>query len=169
MGEMVKLYDALMDAGAEYGIANFGGYAMNAMRMEKAYRGWGSELTTEVGLIEADMERFGNLEKGDFIGRAALLARKGKGVDLKLVYCSVEVDDADPRGNEPVYDGERLIGITTSGAYGHVVGKTLAFAYVGPQYAEPGTEFDFVLIGERCKATVLPEPAYDPQNERLRS
>ena len=169
MGEMVKLYDALMEAGAEYRIANFGGYAMNAMRMEKAYRGWGSELTTEVGLLEADMERFGNLKKGDFIGRDALVARKDNGVDLKLVYCSVDADDADPRGNEPVYDGENIIGVTTSGAYGHVVGKTLAFAYVGPQYAEPGTEFDFVLIGERRKATVLPEPAYDPENERLRS
>ena len=63
----------------------------------------------------------------------------------------------------------QVIGITTSGAYGHVVGKTLAFAYVGPQYAEPGTEFEFLIIGERRRATVLPEPAYDPDNVRLRS
>jgi len=169
MQDMAKLYDAIMEAGKEFGIANFGGYAMNAMRMEKAYRGWGSELTTEVGLVEADMERFAHLNKGSFIGRDALVERMKKGADLKLVYCSVDAKDADPLGNEPVYDGEDVIGITTSGAYGHIVGKTLAFAYVGPQYALPGTEFDFLIIGERRRAKVLPEPAYDPNNLRLRS
>ncbi len=169
MREMEKLYDALMAAGEEHGIANFGVYAVNAMRMEKAYRGWGGELTTEVGLLEADMARFAALKKRDFIGREALLARREQGIDLKLVYCKVDDGDADPQGNEPVYDGEDIIGVTTSGAYGHTVGQTLAFAYVPPRYAEPGTSFDFLLLGERREATVLAEAVYDPANERMRA
>ncbi len=169
MAQMEKLYDAVMEAGAEFDIANFGVYAVNAMRLEKAYRAWGGELTTEVGLLEAGLERFGELGKGEFIGREALLARKQAGVQLKLVYCDVEVADADPQGNEPVLDGDRIVGITTGGAYGHRVAKTLAFAYVEPEYASPGTCFDFLLLGDRRRATVRVEPAYDPQNERMRA
>ncbi|MDH3689891.1 MAG: FAD-dependent oxidoreductase [Gammaproteobacteria bacterium] len=169
MEQMEKLYDAVMAAGEEYGIANFGTYAVNAMRMEKAYRAWGGELTTEVGLLEADMERFGNVNKGDFIGREALIDRKQQGIDLKLVYCSVDTVDVDPQGNEPVYDGDRVIGITTGGAYGHSVGKTLAFAYVEPEYAQAGKQFDVLLLSDRRTAIVLSEPAYDPDNERLRA
>ena len=71
-------------------------------------------------------------------------------------------------GNEPVFDGERVIGITTSGAYGPTVRRSLAFAYVESAYAEPGTTFDIGILGERRLATVQAEPLYDPGNERLR-
>ena len=168
MNQMEKLYDALMDAGKEYGIANFGLYAVNAMRMEKGYKAWGSELTTEITPIEAGLERFVRVDK-DFIGRDVVIARQNNGVDLKLVYVTVDTDDADPLGNEPGYDGERMIGITTSGAYGHTVKQTVAFTYVESKYAEPGSQFDISILGDRRKATVLAEPAYDPANERLRS
>ncbi len=126
---MPTLYDTLMQAGAQHGIANFGTYAVNAMRMEKAFRAWGSELTTEVTLFEADIERFVSLDKGEFICREALLAGKRDGLRWRLVYLAVDAGDADPIGNEPVYDGDRLVGITTGGAYGHTVKQTLAFAY----------------------------------------
>ncbi|MFQ6023896.1 MAG: FAD-dependent oxidoreductase, partial [Acidiferrobacterales bacterium] len=153
MNQMEKLYDALMEAGKEYGIANFGLYAVNAMRMEKGYKAWGSELTTEITPIEAGLERFVRVDK-DFIGRDVVLARQNNGVDLKLVYVTVDTDDADPLGNEPVYDGERIIGITTSGAYGHTVKQTVAFAYVESNYAEPGSQFDIGILGDRRRATV---------------
>jgi dimethylglycine dehydrogenase len=166
---MEKLYDALMLAGEEFGIVNFGTYAVNALRMEKAYKAWGAELTTEITLIEADMERFVDFDKAGFIGREATLARKENRIETKLVYVSVDTDDADPAGNEPVLDGNRIIGITTSGAYGFSVGKSLAFAYVEPAYAEPGSEFHIRILGAERRATVLAEPAYDPKNERLRS
>ena len=71
MAGMPKVFDALMAAGKPHGIRLFGTYAMNSLRMEKAYRGWGSELTTEIDMIEASMERFLRLDKEDFIGKAA--------------------------------------------------------------------------------------------------
>ncbi|MEE8625227.1 MAG: aminomethyltransferase family protein, partial [Acidiferrobacterales bacterium] len=164
---MVTLYDALMEAGAEYGIANFGTYAVNAMRMEKGYRAWGSELTTEITPIEAGLHRFVKLDK-KFIGRSVVQSRKDNGVDLQLVYVTVDTDNADPLGNEPVYDGERIIGISTSGAYGYTVQRTIAFAYVESKYAAIGTEFDVAVLGDRRSAVVIDEPIYDPENERLR-
>jgi len=169
IAQMETLYDAVMAAGEEYGIANFGTYAVNAMRMEKAYKAWGAELTTEITMIEADMDRFVDFGKGEFIGRDATLARKRQGIDTKLVYVSVDTDDADPAGNEPVFDGDRLIGVTTGGAYGFSVGRSLAFAYVEPDYASPGSAFDISILGSRRRATVLGRPAYDPDNQRLRS
>jgi len=169
IGQMEKLYDAIMAAGEEYGIVNFGTYAVNAMRMEKGYKAWGGELTTEVTMIEADMERFVDFDKGSFIGRDATLARKGEDLALKLVYLSVDADDADAAGNEPVFDDDRLIGVTTGGGYGFSVGMSLAFAYVEPQFAKPGARVDVSIVGSRRRATVLAEPAYDPGNQRLRA
>ena len=169
MADMRTVYDAVMQAGAGHGIANFGAYALNSLRMEKAYKGWGGELTNEITMVEAGMERFVNLDKGDFIGRDAVARRKEEGIDLQCVYLEVADGDADPMGNEPIYDGERIVGVSTSGGYGHAVRKALAFAYVEPGLAEPGTPLEIEILGERRKAMVLAEPAYDPRNERLRA
>ena len=169
MAELAKVYDALMAAGQAHGIANFGAYALNSLRLEKAYKGWGAELTNEITMIEADMERFVRMDKGDFVGREALARRKEEGIALKCVYLRVDDGDADPRGNEPVYDGERIVGVSTSGGYGHAVGQTLAFAYVEPRLAAPGSRVALGILGERRGAEVLAGPAYDPANARLRA
>jgi dimethylglycine dehydrogenase len=172
MDKMVTLYDAIMEAGEKFGIANFGTYAMNSLRMEKAYKGWGSELTTEVTPMEAGLDRFVDFSKC-FLGREATLSRKLLGVNTKLVYVSVETTDSDCLGNETVLNpeapsGKNIIGVTTSAAYGHTVSQSLAFAYVQPKFAEPGTKFEIRVLGHNCSATVLKEAAYDPQNLRLR-
>ena len=170
MSDMPALFDALMDAGEEFGIGLFGAYAMNSLRMEKAYRGWGSELTTEIDMFEADMARFCRLDKGTpFRGEAASQVAKQRGPRIQLVYCEVDAGDVDAGGNDPIFDGNKLIGLTTSGGFGHAVGKSLAFAYVEPGYVEPGTEFHVEILGERRKANVIAQPAYDPDNERLRA
>ena len=153
MEGMESLYDAIMRAGDAHGIVNFGLYAMNAMRMEKGYKGWGAELTTEVTPLEAGLERFVKLDK-DFIGADVVKAHQERDAGIRLVYCTVDAVDADPMGNEPVFDGERVIGITTSGAYGPTVRRSLAFAYVESAYAEPGTSFEVGILGERRSATV---------------
>ncbi len=169
MAEMETVYDALMAAGEAHGIANFGAYALNSLRMEKAYKGWGAELTNEITMIEADMERFVRMDKGDFVGREALAKRKEEGIALRCVYLQVDDGDADPLGNEPIFDGERIVGVSTSGGYGHAVGKTLAFAYVEPGLAAPGSQVEIEILGARRKAEVLAAPAYDPMNERLKA
>ena len=147
----------------------FGAYAMNSLRMEKAYRGMGSELTNEITLIEGDMERFVDLGKESFIGKAATLASKQQGARIKLVYLAVDAADADCLGGEPVMSSGRPVGVTTSGAYGFYTQQSLAFAYVEPALAAPGTVLEVDILDRVCTARVLAEPAYDPKNLRLRA
>lgn len=169
MGDMNAVYDAIMAAGADHGIGHFGTYAVNAMRMEKGYRGWGSELTNEITAIEADIERFVKLDK-EFIGKAATQQRKQDGAQGKIVYLELEAGDNDTTGGEAITAGDgEVIGLTTSGGYGHRSGKSLAFAYVQPDHAEPGTEMTCWLLGEPRKAVVLAEPVYDAGNAKLRA
>ena len=167
MEHLEELYDALLDAGADSGIADFGLYAVNSLRLEKAYRGWGAELTNEVTLPDADMARFLRLDKDDFTGKQATLEQRDR--TLQLVYFEVDAGAADVRGSEPIYHGGDCVGVTTSGGYGHYVRKSLGFGYVPPQLATPGTELGVDLLGERRRAKVLQEPVYDPANERLRA
>jgi dimethylglycine dehydrogenase len=169
MAEMPRVLHVLLAAGRSHGISLFGTYAMNSLRMEKAYRGWGSELTAEIDMFEAAMERFIRLDKPEFIGRDASLAKKQRGARTKLAYLAVETTDSDCAGNEPIYVGDRLVGLTTSGGFGHAVQKSLAFAYVDPSLAITGTGLDVLLLGKRRRAVVLPEAAWDPRNERLRA
>ncbi len=169
MSQMPVVFDALMTAGKPHGITLFGTYAMNSLRMEKAYRGWGSELTAEIDMFEASMERFIRTDKPDFIGREASLSKKQRGERIKLVYMEVENIDSDCVGNEPVYSGGRVVGLTTSGGYGHAVGKSLAFAYVDPAMTAAGTEFQVMMFGELRRAVILSDVAWDPANERLRA
>jgi dimethylglycine dehydrogenase len=168
MAEMPKVFEAVMQAGKAHGIALFGTYAMNSLRMEKAYHAWGTELTNEVTLIAADMERFVDFKK-DFIGKPGTVRDKQEGPASKLVYLSVEAVDNDCYGNEPVYHDGRIVGLTTGGAYGHAVGTSLAFAYVEPGVSAPGTRFELEMMGRHCPATVLAAPAWDPENARLKA
>ncbi|MEQ8664990.1 MAG: FAD-dependent oxidoreductase [Rhodospirillales bacterium] len=172
MADLETVYDAVWAAGETHGIANFGAYALNSMRMEKAYRGLHSELTNEITLIEADMERFFAPDKmgpgGDFTGREATLKRREDGVAIKLAYVEVDAADNDVVGGEPVFIGGKCVGVATSGGFGHATGKSLAFVYVPPERTAPGSEMEIGLLGERRKAVVLAEPAYDPSSSRMR-
>jgi dimethylglycine dehydrogenase len=168
MESLAAVYEAVMAAGAEFDIGHFGTYAVNSMRMEKAYKGWGSELTNEITPIEADIERFVKLDK-DFTGKGAVLQRKQDGARGKIVYLEVAPGDNDAVGGEPVTIGDRVVGLTTSGGYGHRVKKSLAFAYVDPDSAEPGTKMTVWLLGEGREATVMADPAYDAASDRLRA
>lgn len=167
MARVVALYDAVWAAGEAFSIADFGTYAMNSLRMEKAYAGFGVELTNEITPVEAAMERFVKWDKA-FRGKEAVLAAKTREPRLKMCYVEVAVQDADVAGGEPVFHEGQVIGLTTSGGYGHTVQKSLAFAYVRPQFTAPGTTFEIEILGERCAATVLAEAAYDAGNTRLR-
>ena len=169
--DMPAVYDALVAAGEPHGLVHFGSYAMNVMRIEKGYKGWGSELTTELTPIETRLERFVDFE-GEFIGKEATVARRDQAEPLSmvLVYCEIEDGDSDLLGNEPVYGAAgELMGIGGSGAFGHSVGKSLGFVFVTPEYEAPGSTFEIQMLGVRRRATVLAEPAYDPTNEAIRA
>ena len=162
------LYDAVWEAGAPLGIADFGLYAMNSLRMEKAYKGWGAELTNEVTPVEAGMMRFVRLDHA-FTGRAAVEAAVADGAATRLVYLEVDAVDVDAAGGEPVFAGGEPIGVTTSGGFGHHTGRSLAFAYVGSGHEVPGTTLEVSLLGDRRPARVLAEPVWDPASTRLRA
>jgi dimethylglycine dehydrogenase len=167
MADLPSLYAAIWAAGEAHGIADFGLYALNSLRMEKAYRGWGAELTNEVTMLEADMARFFGSGKEDFVGKTA--TETGEAGPLRLVYFEVDAQDADVRGGEPIFLNDTCIGVTTSGGYGYTVEKSLGFGYVPPEQSAPGSIIDIGLLDARCQATVLAEPIYDPANERLAS
>ena len=165
------LFVTIFTAGAEHGIGMAGMRAMESLRMEKSYRMWGSDLTRENTPFEASLDRFVRMGKGDFTGKAALEAQLAKGVPNRFVTLEVHgVTDADPLGNEPLFDGKgRMIGRATSGFYGHVLKKSLAIGYVKPEFAEVGTKIAIEILGERRDATVLVDSPYDPENKELRA
>jgi dimethylglycine dehydrogenase len=161
------LYDAVWAQGQAFGIANYGLYAVNSMRIEKAYKAWPTELTNELNMLEADMDRFIDFTKNDFVGRTATLTQVQP--RFKIVYAELEATDTDARGGEPVLDQDRCVGVTTSGAYGHRVKKSLLFACVEVRSAIPGSTFEVLIQGERRRANVLAWAAYDADNLRMRS
>lgn len=169
MEDMLVVYDALWEVGEAFEIANFGTYAVNSMRMEKAYKGWGVELTNEIGMVEADLMRFFGRDKDYFIGKAATLEVRKEGISTKIVYIEVDAGDCDIAGNETVFLDGQPIGVTTSGGYGHSTQKSLGFAYVEAEYAKAGLQLEIELLGEMRAARVLAEPVWDPQACRSRA
>jgi dimethylglycine dehydrogenase len=167
MSQMEPLYDAICAVGEKEKIVNFGTYAVNSLRMEKAYKGWGSELTGEISLVEAGMDRFYNLKKkNNFFGAKALQEKIQSGVDIKIVYLEVDVDDTDARGNEPVYYNNKVVGVVTSGGHGFRTKKSLAFAYVKSDLAK-ADNLEIEIQGKRRKAKILHKVVYDPENKKL--
>jgi dimethylglycine dehydrogenase len=163
------IFDALMAAGAPFGIKPFGIRAMDSLRLEKSYKLIGRELSIEYSALESGLERFVDFDKGPFLGRDALVAWRDKGFENKLVTLEVEgVTDADARGSEPVMKNGAMIGRTTSGGYGWRTGKSLALAMVGPEFSHIGGDVDVRILGETRRAIVIPDSPYDPQNKALR-
>jgi dimethylglycine dehydrogenase len=170
-----QLYDLLMREGEQYGIVDWGYRTLDSMRLEKAYRLWGVDMSADWTPLESGMERFVDFEKGDFIGREALLRQRDRGVERSLACLVVDAEDADVHGYEPVRTAGpagtagKVIGYVASGGYGHRVEKSIAFAYLPSAYAEIGTQLEIGVLGDRRPARVAREPLYDPKNERLLS
>ncbi|MEQ8967624.1 MAG: FAD-dependent oxidoreductase [Azospirillaceae bacterium] len=163
------LYDALMEAGRAYGIGLVGMRAMDCMRLEKSYRMWGLELNREYSAWESGLDRFVRLDKGDFVGRDALVRQKEEGVPQRFATLLVEADGIDPLGNEPLFLGDAMVGRATSGGFSHTLGKGVSLAVLRPEVAEIGTRLEIEMLQQRFPAEVVEESPYDPQNVRLRA
>lgn len=164
------IFDALMEAGAAFGIKPFGIRAMTAMAIEKSYRLIPRELSIEYTAWESGLDRFVHPDKGDFIGRDALLRQREAGPGW--AYATLEVDgvtDADARGNEAIYRDGQLIGRATHGGFGWRTGKSLALAMLRPEHAGAGTRLEIKILGRLHAATVIEESPFDPQNVALRT
>ncbi|PSL22030.1 dimethylglycine dehydrogenase [Shimia abyssi] len=157
----LAVYDALWNAGRPHGMADYGSFAMNALRMEKGFKG-ASELTNEVTMAEANVLRFARTDK-DYLGKSHTLNTDTR--PWVCAYLSIDPDGVeDGHGGEAVLLNDDVVGSTASVAYGHSVGKILAFAYLKPHAALPGTNLSVLIAGEPRLARVLTEPAYDPQS-----
>ncbi len=166
------LFDALMDAGQQFAIKPYGIKAMSSLSVEKSYRLIGRELSIEYSAYESGLDRFVHPNKGDFIGRDALVAGRAKGLAWNFVTMEViGVTDAgsDARGSEPIHDpGGKLVGRATNGAFGWRCAKSLALAMVRPEFAAAGTELDLTILGDKKRAVVVAESPWDGENGRLR-
>jgi dimethylglycine dehydrogenase len=120
--------------------------------------------------LESGLDRFVRLNKSQFIGREALIAWQQRGFKNRLVTMEVgDIQDADPRGNEPIYRNGSMVGRCTSGGYGWRLDKSVALGMVPPDLGKPGEAFEIEILGKRYPAMVISESAFDPDNERLRA
>jgi dimethylglycine dehydrogenase len=163
------LYELLRKAGREHGLKLFGGRALNAMRIEKSFGSWAREYRPIYGPFEAGLDRFIDLKKGDFIGRAAAAEEKESGGALRLVTFKVDATDADAIGDEPIWHDGKTVGWVTSGAFGHRVDYSLALGYVPAALAKADSGFEIEIIGERHKAQRLAGAAFDSSGKLMRA
>ncbi len=170
MTQQNAIYDAVMEAGEEFGIKPFGIRAMTAMAIEKSYRLIPREMSIEYTAWESGLDRFVHPNKGDFIGRDALVAQREKGLNWNFATLEVHgVTDCDARGNEAIYSDGKLVGRATHGGFGWRVDKSLALAMVKPGYSEIGAKLQIKILGKLHDATVIPESPFDPDNNALRA
>ncbi|VVT19283.1 4-methylaminobutanoate oxidase (Formaldehyde-forming) [Roseovarius sp. EC-HK134] len=161
------IYDALIGAG----VKPFGMFALNSLRIEKGYRAWKGDLSTDYSMLEGGLERFVKFDKPqEFTGKAALLAEKQAGVKKRFVTLIVEAKAADAPYMSTLWHEGQIVGETTSGAWGYRVNASVALGMLRADLAVPGTEIEVEIYGERCRAVVQADaPLWDPENERLRA
>ena len=165
--EMPAIYDAVLAAGAK----PFGMFALNSLRIEKGYRAWKGDLSTDYTLLEGGLERFVKLDKPqDFTGKAAILNEKQQGRKKGFVTLIVDAGAADAPYMSTVWHDGKVVGETTSGAWGYRVNASIALGMIRADLAVPGTEVEVEIYGERRRATVQEDrPLWDPENERIRA
>ena len=168
MADGLAVWDTLWGAGSPVGMLAAGYRAIDSLRLEKGYRYWSAEVTPEHTPWEAGLGFCVRLDKGDFIGREALVKQKAEGLATKLVCLTL----ADPAsvviGGEPILADGRTIGRVTSGGYGYTVGASIAYGYVPVASSAPGTELAIELFGDAVTATVSREPLYDPGGQKVK-
>lgn len=163
--DVPKVYKLLMQ---DKSVVNWGGVAMNTMRMEKGIPLFGKDFTKDHSALEAGLERFLDMKK-DFIGKDALQAELKKGgPKRKLVMLEVDSDNVDCIGNEPIYVGDKLVGFTTSGAFGHVCHKSLCYGYVPSDISASADKISIPLLGTSYKAKILDKPPVRMAAQRRR-
>jgi glycine cleavage system aminomethyltransferase T/glycine/D-amino acid oxidase-like deaminating enzyme len=162
----LSLWNTLWEAGRPHGLVAGGYKAIDSLRLEKGYRVWGSDITPEDTPWEAGLDFAVKLDKGDFIGREALLAAQEP--ERRLACLVLAEPRAVALGSEPVRIEGELVGRVTSGGYGYTVERSIAYAYVPAHHAEPGQPVEVEIFGEWVAGEVAPEPLFDPAGERLR-
>jgi glycine cleavage system aminomethyltransferase T/glycine/D-amino acid oxidase-like deaminating enzyme len=164
------LWRAIWEEGQSHGIVGGGYRAIDSMRLEKGYRVWGADITPDETPYEGGVAFCVKLDKeGGFIGREGLLEAKDRGPRARLACLLL----SDPRsvalGNEPVRIDGQIRGRVTTGGYGYTVGHSIAYAYVPPEHADPGTAVAVEIFGRWVEGEVASDPLFDPEGKRIRA
>ena len=168
-GDHIAMRKLLMDAGAEFGIREYGFNALLSLRLEKSFGIWSAEFTQGYTPAQTGMDRWIDWDKGDFVGREAALAeRDSEGPSQVVVTLEVDAEDADASGYEPIWKDGKLVGFVTSGGYGYTVGKSLAMAMVDSDLTAEGTELTVHIVGAERTARVIAASPYDPTAKAMR-
>jgi dimethylglycine dehydrogenase len=158
MGELDKLYDAIMRRGREFDVKDFGKRAMQAVQIESGIPTFGVDFASTCTPADVGLEHLVDLQKGDFVGRSAL-ERGAKGGARNLVRIAIDTEGAgpitEPWGDEPVMVGDRCVGVITSASFSYGIGKPVAFAFVDRDATKAGTGLEVLIVGSRMRAAVL--------------
>ena len=165
---LLKLSEAIEEAGADLGYRWYGARALMSMRLEKGWGVWTLEFRPDFNAVESGMDVFINWKK-EFVGKAATEKFRTEGVARKLVTMTIDVDGIDVTGDEAILKDGEAVGYVSSGGYAHRVGKSMAMGYVAAAQAEAGTRLQVEILGEFHDAEVLGAPLYDANGANMRA
>jgi dimethylglycine dehydrogenase len=170
VADTAAVWDAVMAAGKDHGLRPFGMFALNSLRIEKGYRAWKGDLSTDYTILQGGLERFVDWSKPDFRGKAALSAQKQAGVARRFCTLVVDAGENDPPYMSTIWHDGKVVGETTSGYYGHRVGACIALGMLRADLNVPGTAVEVEVFGQRFPATVQDDaPLWDARNDRIRA
>ncbi len=164
----LRLWDTLWEAGQHVGVTAAGRSAFNSLRLEKGYRAWGTDMTTEHNPYEAGVGFAVRMNKGDFVGRSALETLAERPAQRKLVPLVFDHPEHVVMGREPVYCDGFPAGYVTSAAYGYTLERSIAYAWIDSDWAGPGTAVHVEYFGQTYPASVATEPLFDPEMTRIK-
>ena len=168
-GDLPHTYREIQEKGQDLGIIDFGSYALNVMRLEKGYHGWGSDFGTEYTLYDAKLEGFVNWNKGDFIGRDAVLKQAKSQPGWGLFGFVIDGDNADAHASDPIFQNAKWVGFVTSACKGFRIGKRIALGYIKTAEIQSGQSYTIEILGKQYPAEQVSTPFYDAENQRLKS
>jgi dimethylglycine dehydrogenase len=170
LADTQKVWDAVMAAGTPLGLKPFGMFALNSLRVEKGYRAWKGDLSTDYTVLQGGLDRFIDWTKPDFRGKQALQAEQQRGVTKRFCTLVIEAGDLDPPYMSTIWSGDQVVGEVTSGYYGHRVGACIGLGMLRADLNQPGQAVEVEIFGTRYPAQVQPDqPLWDAKNERIRA
>lgn len=168
--DTATIFDAVWAAGRKHGLKPFGMFALDSLRLEKGYRAWKQDLSTDYTILQGGLERFVKWDKPEFMGKAALRNEKQQGVKKRFVTLVVDAGECDAPYMSTLWHDGKVVGETTSGGFGYRVDKSIALGMLRSDLAVPGTTIEVEIFGERRSATVQDDkPLWDPDNSRLKA
>ncbi|NEY89199.1 GcvT family protein [Tabrizicola oligotrophica] len=164
------IWNAVMRAGKGHGLRPFGMFALNSLRIEKGYRAWKGDLSTDYTVLQGGLERFIDWTKPEFRGKSALAAEKQRGLTKRFATLVIEAGELDPPYMATIWKDGAIVGELTSGYYGHRVGACIGLGMLKTEVNQPGTKVEVEIFGTLYPAVVQADaPLWDAKNERIRA